>query len=70
MGLFVRRVDATTDRSRLQLNNFGAPVDDFYEFQLNNHQLYYKCSTLNEDWQTDGDLFILTNNEYHYAGRA
>ena len=69
-GLFVKKVDANTPAHQLQMNNFGAPVDDFYQFQIDNNQLYYSCPSLNKDWQTDNDLFIVKNGEYHYAGRA
>jgi hypothetical protein len=68
VGFFIKQITADSDPTRLQLNNFGLSIDDFYQFKIENNKLYYACPAFNEDWQTDGDLFIISNNEYHYAG--
>jgi hypothetical protein len=68
IGFFIKQITTDSDPSALQLNNFGKPADDFYQFKIENNTLYYACPTFNEDWQTDGDQFIVSNGEYHYAG--
>jgi len=67
-GMLIKTVDKDTPDSRLQMNNFGAPRDNFFQFKLDNHVLYYSCPDLGEDWQTDGNQFIFSNSEYHFAG--
>ena len=70
VGFFIKQITADSDPGTLQLNNFGMPADDFYQFKIENNVLYYACPTFNEDWQTDGDQFIVANGEYHYAGNS
>jgi hypothetical protein len=67
-GILTRQVTKDTPDNRLQMNNFGAPADDFFQFRLDNNTLYYSCPALDEGWQTDGHQFILSNGEYHFAG--
>ena len=67
-GILVKQVSKDTPDSQLQMNNFGTPVDDFFQFRLDNNVLYYACPALEEDWQTDGNKFIFSNGEYHFAG--
>jgi hypothetical protein len=67
-GMLVRQVTKDTPDNRLQMNNFGAPADDFFQFRLDNNTLYYSCLAVDEGWQTDGHQFILSNGEYHFAG--
>ena len=67
-GILIKQVNKNTPDTQLQMNNFGTPVDDFFQFKLDNNTLYYACSSLDEDWQTDGSKFIVSNGAYHFAG--
>ena len=45
-------------------------MDDFFQFELRNGNLYISCPALNEDYRTSNDIFEIINGDYYFKGRA
>lgn len=69
VGYFIKSVTPTIDMSTFSRLGYNVPTDDFYQFDLQDHNLYVACPTLGIERTATGDKFILTQSgEYHYSG--
>ena len=70
IGFFIKTVNQTTDILNYEITNLGKPLDDFFQFELRNGNLYISCPALNEDYRTSNDIFEIINGDYYFKGRA
>jgi acyl-coenzyme A synthetase/AMP-(fatty) acid ligase len=69
-AFFLKRIDRHTDLSAYDDSNQGAPVDDFYAFEIRNGLLYTSIPQLTQDWNTSKDLFEIKHGDYCCLGRS
>jgi hypothetical protein len=70
VGFFLKQVDNLTDSTNYSVYNMGKPLDDFYNLELRENNLWIKCSELNEDWATSNDEFEIVNDDWIFKGRT
>ena len=69
-AFFLKRIDRHTDLSTYDESNQGAPVDDFYAFEIRNGLLYTSIPELSQDWNTSKDMFEIKHGDYCCLGRS
>lgn len=70
LGFFIKTVDQHTEELNYDVTNMGPVLDDFFQIDIRDQQLYVSCPELGEDWKTSDDKFELIDGNYHFQGRA
>ena len=69
-GFFVKEVVPETDMDSYEVLNLGQPLDDFWQFRIEDGKLYTASEELGQDWKTSNDRFEIRNGDYYFLGRA
>jgi acyl-coenzyme A synthetase/AMP-(fatty) acid ligase len=69
-AFFLKTVDQHTDEDTYDVSNMGSQLDDFWQFEIRNNQLYVASQQLGQDWATSNDLFCVIDGNYYFQGRA
>ena len=70
-AIFNKKVDQTTDLANYDVTNQGKQLDDFYQVEVRDGQLWVAIPELHQGWQTSGDAFEMgIMGDYLFRGRA
>jgi acyl-CoA synthetase (AMP-forming)/AMP-acid ligase II len=67
---FLKTVDADTPVSTYEKNCLGRPVDDFFQFRIEDGILWTCIPALPQEWRTSGDRFEIKGDQYYFGGRG
>jgi acyl-CoA synthetase (AMP-forming)/AMP-acid ligase II len=67
---FLKTINSTTNPATYERNCMGPLLDDFFDIQINDGLLWVAIPSINQEWRTSGDRFVIRDGNYYFYGRG